>query len=311
MTLVTEPKQIDIQFTYRQIIRLLLVGYTNPHTHRSYYRSLEDFMAWWKKQGWTQASKMLIEQYKAYMVNEGVGPTSINLRITAIKKMFSEAYDNGLIPLEIARGIERVKGVRWEGKPTGNWLTKEDAQALLDAPNIETLGGLRDRAILAVLLGCGLRRAELVSLTYEHIQQRDGRWAIVDLVGKRSKKRTIPMASWTMKAIDEWAMGAWGRIHMGELLFLRMQKGGEVVRNDGLTPDAVRYVVEKYAEQIGVDISPHDLRRTFARLAFKGDGRLEQLQLSLGHESVETTMKYVGVEQDFVDAPCDHLGLRL
>ena len=307
--LIDQPKQIDL--TYRQIIRLLLVGYTNPHTHRSYYRSLHDFMTWWEKRGWPQASKSLIEQYKAEMVAQGIGPTSINLRITAIKRMFAEAYDNGLIPPEIARGIEKVKGIRWEGKPTGNWLSKEDAQALLDAPNIETLGGLRDRALLAVLLGCGLRRAELVSLTYEHIQQRDGRWAIVDLVGKRSKKRTIPMASFTKQAIDEWEWGAGIATTARRLVFRRVNKSGAVEHGKGLTPDAVRYVVEKYAEQIGVDISPHDLRRTFAKLAFSGGAGLDQLQLSLGHESIETTMEYVGVKQDFVDAPCDHLGLRL
>jgi len=66
----------------------------------------------------------------------------------------------------------------------GNWLTAEQGRALVEAPSVETLRGKRDRAILAVLLGCGLRRSELVHLKLEDVQQREGHWAIVDLVGK-------------------------------------------------------------------------------------------------------------------------------
>ena len=65
------------------------------------------------------------------------------------------------------------------GIRTGNWLSLRQAQALLSAPDVATLKGLRDRAILAVLLGCGLRRSEVAALTFAHVQQRDGRWCIV------------------------------------------------------------------------------------------------------------------------------------
>ena len=57
--------------------------------------------------------------------------------------------------------------------------------------------------------------------------------------------------------------------------------------------------------------APHDLRRSYAKLAHKGHAPLEQIQLSLGHASIQTTERYLGVEQDFTDAPCDHLGLRI
>ncbi len=73
-----------------------------------------------------------------------------------------------------------------EGTRTGNWLAKQRAQQLLKAPNTSTRKGLRDRAILALLLGCGLRRAEAASLRFDHIQQRDSRWVLVDLVGKET-----------------------------------------------------------------------------------------------------------------------------
>ena len=69
----------------------------------------------------------------------------------------------------------------------GNWLSQKQAQTLLNTPDITTLKGLRDRAIIAVLLGCGLRRSEVAALTFGHIQQRDGRWVILDLVSKHHR----------------------------------------------------------------------------------------------------------------------------
>jgi len=79
-----------------------------------------------------------------------------------------------------------------------------------------------------------------------------------------------------------------------------------------MTAQAIFEVVRQYGEQIGVrELAPHDLRRAFAKLAHKGHAALEQMQLSLGHASVTTTERYLGVRQDLTDAPCDHLGLRL
>ena len=77
---------------------------------------------------------------------------------------------------------------------SGNWLSLKQAQTLLNAPDITTTKGLRDRAILAVLLGCGLRRSEVAALTMEHIQQRDGRWCIVDLVREARARADGPDA---------------------------------------------------------------------------------------------------------------------
>jgi site-specific recombinase XerD len=95
-----------------------------------------------------------------------------------------EATDNGLLAPELAAGIQRVKSAKSTGVRAGNWLSLRQAQALLNAPDITTLKGLRDRAIIAVLLGCALRRSEVAALTMNHVQQRDGRWCIVDLYRK-------------------------------------------------------------------------------------------------------------------------------
>jgi site-specific recombinase XerD len=107
--------------------------------------------------------------------------------MSAIRKLAGEAVDNGLLAPELAAGICRVKSVKWVGIRTGNWLSMRQAQSLLNAPDTSTTRGLRDRAILAVLLGCGLRRSEVAALTFSHVQQRDGRWCIVGLRGKHSR----------------------------------------------------------------------------------------------------------------------------
>lgn len=92
------------------------------------------------------------------------GPAdSIHVRITAVRKLALEAADNGLLAPELANGITRVKGVPSKGARLGNWLSVKQAQALLNTPDATTTKGLRDRAILVVLLGCGLRRSEVTT----------------------------------------------------------------------------------------------------------------------------------------------------
>ena len=130
------------------------------------------------------------------------------MRITAVRKLAVEAADNGLLAPELAAGITRVKGAKSKGVRVGNWLSVQQAQKLLNAPDITTKKGLRDRAMLAVLLGCGLRRSEVAALTLKHIQQRDNRWCIVDLVGKHGRVRTIPVPTWVKVAIDAWTAAA-------------------------------------------------------------------------------------------------------
>ena len=77
-----------------------------------------------------------------------------------------------------------MKGARRVGVRLGNWLTAEQSQALLQAPDAQSLKGRRDRAILAVMLACGLRRSEIADLTMQHLQQREEHWVIADLIGR-------------------------------------------------------------------------------------------------------------------------------
>jgi integrase len=225
-----------------------------------------------------------VQRYAAELRQSGLSAATINQRLSAIRKLAAEASDNGALDAQIANGIKAIKGIRQEGTRTGNWLAKQQAQQLLNAPDISTLKGLRDRAILALLLGCGLRRAEAANLTFGHIQQRDGRWVLVDLLGKRNKLRSVPMPGWTKAAIDEYAADA--GLKEG-IVFRPINKGGRITR-DRMTEQAIYNLVLHYAAKVSIGkIAPHDLRRTFAKLAHKGGSGLDQIQLSLGHGSIQ------------------------
>jgi site-specific recombinase XerD len=293
--------------TIQPVIDLVCNAVTSDHTRRAYSRALTDFVVWHSTTGQSGFSKAIVQAHVTALRDSGVSASSINQRLTAIRKLAQELADNGVIDHSMAQAVGRVEGVRKEGKRLGNWLTQAQAQQLLGLPDVSTVKGLRDRAILAVLLGCGLRREECADLTVEHIQQREGRWVVVDLVGKRSKTRSVPMPSWAKVAIDAYLLAA--AITAGPL-FRSTRRGGHI-QADGMTAQAVFDVVKLFAAQIGVDVRPHDLRRTFAKLAHKGNSPIEQIQLSLGHSSVKTTEGYIGVQQDLTSAPCDALGLRL
>ena len=289
------------------IIKLVTDAVTSQHTARAYERALTDFIAWHSSAGQQGLNKATVQAHVSALRDRGVSASSINQRLTAIRKLALEAADNGLIDHSTAQAIGRVEGVRKEGKRLGNWLSKAQAQQLLELPEVTTVKGLRDRAILAVLLGCGLRREECAGLTLAHIQQREGRWVIVDLVGKRSKTRSVPMPSWAKGAIDAYAV----RAGISDGVLFRSLRRGDKLQAEGMTSQAIFDVVRTYAAQLGVDVRPHDLRRTFAKLAHKGNASIDQIQLSLGHASIQTTERYLGVDQDLHSAPCDALGLKL
>jgi site-specific recombinase XerD len=291
-----------------RLTRLVVDAVTSPHSKRAYAKALAEFFDWVEQQGQGigSFSKALVTAYKSWLEQKHLAPATINQRLAAVRKLAEEGSDNGLLAGEIAAAIGRVKGAKRLGVRAGNWLDIRQTEQLLALPDAGTLKGKRDRALLAMLVGCGLRRSEVVGLTVKHIQQRDGRSAVVDLIGKHGRIRTVPMPGWAKGAVDEWATAA--AIAEGAL-FRAITKGG-TIGTEAMTAQGLYYVVVDYAAQLGVALGPHDLRRTFGKLAHKGGSPLEQIQLSFGHASLTTTERYLGVRMDFVDAPCDRLGLK-
>jgi len=248
-----------------------------------------------------------VTRYRISLEQAQYASSTINLRLAAIRRLAYEAADCGLLSSDLAAGIRRVKGVKKHGMRIGNWLTADQGKRLLAAFGGEGLRSKRDYAMIAVLLGCGLRRAEVAGLAVEHIQQREEHWVIADLVGKGGHVRTVPVPTWVKLAVDNWLTAA--GISTGPV-FRAINKAQRIAPN-GFSPKVIWGVVKGGSSKCGLDrVAPHDLRRTCARLCHEAGGELEQIQFLLGHVSVQTTERYLGCKQRLRNAVNDRIGLE-
>ena len=189
----------------------------------------------------------------------------------------------------------------------GNWLTVDQSGTLLGKPPSENLRGKRDRAILALLIGCSLGRPELVGLGTEDFQIREEHCVIADLFGEGTHIPTVPVLVWANGAVDEWITAA--GINRGAIFrtVSRLRK----IWGDRITAQAIWHVVKAAAKRAGIkDLAPHDLSRTCAQLCHLAGGELEQIQFLLAHASVQTTERYLGCMQKLDRAGNDNLGLE-
>jgi integrase len=247
-------------------------------------------------------------RYRAFLEGLTLSAATVNLHLSAIRRLADEAAESGWLSPEFAIGIRRVKGVKRLGRRIGNWLTGDQAEELLNAISQRTLRGRRDAAMIGLLLGCGLRRSETVNLRLDQLQSRQNHWVIVDMLGKGGRLRTVPVPIWCKSLIDAWLRGS--RVTEGKM-FRRVSTNG-IRRDDGVKTDVVWYAVKRYAKRIGLEhLAPHDLRRTCARLCHEAGGELEQIQFLLGHASVQTTERYIGCKQNLKEAVNDRFCISL
>ena len=274
---------------------------------RTYGAAIEDFITWYCSEPRLAFGRTVVLRYRYELEARRLAPATINLRLAVVRRLAYEASDNGLLNPDLAAGIRRVKGAKRLGIRLGNWLTVDQGKKLLAIPASDSVRDKRDSAILSLLLGCGLRRAELTGLTLGHLQQRDEHWAIVNLYGKGGHIRTLPVPTWVKNALDRWVTAA--SITEGAV-FRRVSRTG-TVWGPRISEKLVWWIVRRQAEAAGIErLAPHDLRRTCARLCHASGGELEQIQFLLGHRSAETTERYLGSRQRLASAVNDKLGLE-
>jgi integrase len=187
--------------------------------------------------------------------NDNSLPTTITLRLAGVRRVAYEAADAGLPSPELAAGSRRVKGVRRVGVQLGNWPTADQVRSLLLKSQGDSLRSKRNYAILALLIGCGLRRGELLALTAGCIQVREEHRVIVDLHGKAGHIKTVPVPLWVKEAIDRWTEAS--GIKDG-CLFRAINKSGQIWSH-GMTPKLLWEIVKRAAEAARIDkLAPHD-----------------------------------------------------
>jgi integrase len=300
------PKRIlalpDLEHAKTAVLNSL----TSASGQRTYDHAIREFVTWYFSEPRLAFNRTVVLRYRIHLEQRHYAPATINLRLAAVRRVAYEAADAGLLSPELAAGIRRVNGVRRIGLRLGNWLTAEQGRRLLDR-NAATPREWRDHAMLAILIGCGLRRAELLALTLESVQQREDHWVIADLVGKGGHERNVPIPNWVKTAVDKWTEAA-GITH--GVVFRAINKAGRVWGN-GMSPKVLWDVVRAAAVRANIDkLAPHDLRRTCARLCHLAGGELDQIQFLLGHVSIQTTERYLGCKQRLRCAVNDRLGIE-
>src|SRR5260221_7375329 len=138
---------------WQKLKALVLDSVSSPITKRVYNMALDEFMWWFQQAPRPGFTKATVSAWRVSLEDRGLVSSSIIIRMSAIRKLAAEAADNGLLAPELAAGISRVKSAKTQGIRSGNWLSQKQAQALLSAPDISTLRGLCDRAILAGIYG--------------------------------------------------------------------------------------------------------------------------------------------------------------
>jgi integrase len=241
----------------------VLNSLTSPASRRVYEYAIDEFIAWYCSEPRLAFNRIVLVRYRIHPESRGLAAATINQRLAAVRRLAHEAADSGLLSPELAAGIQRVKGAKQLGQRSGNWLTLEQSSKLLGSVSGREARHRRDYAMLARLLGCGLRRSELAALTMDRIQMRQGHWVIVDLIGKGGHVRTIPIPTWVKTALDGWTAAA--SISAGRV-FRAISKNG-AIWGQGICSNVIWYVVSRYSGSIGLDhVAPHDLRRTCAKL---------------------------------------------
>ena len=286
-----------------QVLDSCLNSLSSEHSRRAYRRVLSLFLSWSAAER-RPLDKSAVLAYRRHLLETmQLSPDSCAQALAAIRKFALEAADLNYLDPHTAEAISRVRSPRTLGRRTGNWLDRDAAERLLNYDPGPSLTRIRNRAVVAVLLGTGIRREELCSVTWEQLQMREGRWLFADLLGKGQRHRTVPIPSWCYMLLSHY------RDQIELILDAPVSPTAPIFP---ITPNGVYYIVRAACKAAKLTpVSPHDLRRTFSKLARQGGAPIEQVQFALGHSSVATTERYLGEEQDLSTAPCDQLQLKV
>src|ERR1017187_6989688 len=150
----------ELQQSKTAVLNTLASG----HSRRSYEYAIERFIAWYCSEPRLTFNRSVVVKYRSFLERLSLSAATINLHLSAIRRLADESAESGWLSPELAIGIRRVKGVKRLGRKMGNWLTRNQAQELVNAASKTNLRGWRDGAMVGLLLGCGLRRSEVVGL---------------------------------------------------------------------------------------------------------------------------------------------------
>lgn len=271
----------------------------SPNTIRAYHADIVAFAAWFDATlGYPLADVLEItavelREWKRDMIARGLRPASVNRRLSSVQTFERFAAESGLIP----GAPERPTSCRQE-RPPAKWLERKERLALLRA--VERGGSTRDRAIAVVLLNTGLRVAEMSALLWTDVSISDRKGLLVVRSGKGSKRREVPLNDEARKAFQSIGYPS-GTTQSGEGVRVWQGKRGP------LTVQGIQKVIEGFGKAAGFDLSCHVLRHTFCHDLLTAGVGLEKVASLAGHDSIETTRRYVEASQSELQSAVDSL----
>ena len=263
------------------------------HTLEGYRRDLHKFSAWLEKQrgaSLLQSTHADIQGFLAHLVSEQKAKaTSTSRAISSLKRLFRYLLRQNKVAADPTLQIATPKLPRSLPKS----LTEQDVEQLLNAPDVDTPLGMRDRTMFEVLYATGLRVSELVTLRIAQVSMDMG---VVRVMGKGSKERLVPLGE---EALD------WLRRYLAEgravLLAGKVSDALFVTaRAAAMTRQMFWYLIKRHAQHGGLNksISPHTLRHAFATHLLNHGADLRVVQLLLGHTDISTTQIYTHVARE-------------
>ncbi|MFD1259415.1 site-specific tyrosine recombinase XerD [Entomomonas asaccharolytica] len=262
----------------------------SDHSRNSYLSDLQHFDQWLAKHnvGIEKAGREIILNYLAWRLEKGYKARSTARLLSALRSFYRYLVREGFCESDPTLQIEMPK----LGNPLPKMLSEQDVEALLAAPDVEDTIGLRDKAMLEVLYACGLRVTELVSLTLEQVNLRQG---VLKTFGKGRKERLVPLGEEAIIWIEQYLKAARGLLLVGKVSDVLFPSS----RGDMMTRQTFWHRIKLHAKVAGISksLSPHTLRHAFATHLLNHGADLRVVQMLLGHSDLSTTQIYTHIAQ--------------
>ncbi|MDC6380987.1 site-specific tyrosine recombinase XerD [Pseudomonas graminis] len=279
---------IDHPMIDRFLDALWLEKGLSDNTRDAYRSDLALFNGWLQEKGvdLMSVSRGAILDHLGWRVDNGYKPRSTARLLSGVRGFYRYLLREKLIAVDPTLQVDMPQ----LGKPLPKSLSEADVEALLAAPDLSDAIGQRDRAMLEVLYACGLRVTELISLTLEQVNLRQG---VLRIMGKGSKERLVPMGEEAIVWVERYMRDARHELLNGrpsDVLF-PSQRGGQMTRQTFWH----RIKHQAKVAGIGKSLSPHTLRHAFATHLLNHGADLRVVQMLLGHSDLSTTQIYTHV----------------
>ena len=259
----------------------------SKNTLSAYRSDLKIFSRWLNETSLIEVNKKLIQDYFLYRQSTKISSSTQSRVLTCLHSFYQFLLDNNLINTD---PTEQLSYPKLE-KKLPVFLNIQEVEKLLEAPNISSLFGQRDRAMLELLYSCGLRVSELINLSYHNINIKE---EFIRIHGKGNKERILPMGEIAIDYLTAYELNS------RPILLKNNQSDSYFLSNRGkaMSRQNFFYIIKAYATQAGIDkpLSPHSLRHAFATHLVQKGADLRSVQLMLGHSDISSTQLYTHIQ---------------